>query len=84
MALAQVVGEEVSAKKTSLDDLKQAYRSALLDELKRLNATELNGKNEQGPAWPAKEKVALLDQIRQHLVDEGKGGPPMGGKLGGD
>lgn len=63
-------------------ELRQKYEAALVAELEAMKTTTLTGKGgEQGPLYTAKDRVALLDQIRQYLVDS-KTGPEYGGALG--
>lgn len=68
------------------DPLTQKFEAILIQELDNLNVQSLVGKaGDQGPAWPPKERIALLEVVSEYLASKRKldssGG--MGGALGG-
>lgn len=66
-----------------MSDLRDRYEAALVKELDALDSATLTGKGgEQGPLYTAKDRVALLAEIRQYLADTGKGSE-WGGALDG-
>ena len=73
-------------KAETMSDLRAKHEAVLEAQLDKIDETVPYGKDGKvEPLYPAKERVALLAEVRQYLA-ESKEGPEYGAKLrgGGD